>query len=277
MNALAELELALLLEGIFRHYGFDFRDYVQALLTRRIQQSMKAEQVTTLSALQDKVLHDPACFERVLLNLSVHVTSMFRDPGFYYIFRQQIVPYLQTYPFLRIWHAGCATGEEVYSMAILLEEEGLYDRTRIYATDFSETVLTRAKSGIFPLRSMQEYTNNYIQAAGKQMFSDYYTAQYDHGIFRPALQRNIIWAQHNLVTDGSFNEFQVIVCRNTMIYFNKTLQDRVHHLFYDSLMASGFLGLGSKESMQGTPHAQAYSRLDAHEKWYRKAVKGRDQ
>lgn len=199
---------------------------------------------------------------------------MFRDPGFYRIFRQQIIPYLQTYPFIRIWHAGCSTGEEVYSMAILLEEEHLYDRARIYATDFNNAVLSRAETGIFPLRVMQEYTENYISAEGKQAFSDYYTAGYDHVIFRPALQRNIAWAQHNLVTDGSFNEFHVIVCRNTMIYFNKTLQDRVHHLFYDSLIASGFLGLGSKESIQFTPHADAYSLRHEQEKWYRKAPRG---
>lgn len=274
MDSLTDLELSLLLEGIFRRYGFDFRNYAHASLKRRIQQCMKAEQVGTISALQEKVLHDATCFERLLLNLSIHVTSMFRDPRFYRIFRQEIVPYLQTYPFIRIWHAGCSTGEEVYSMAILLEEERLYDRARIYATDFNTAVLSRAETGIFPLRVMQEYTGNYILAEGKQAFSDYYTARYDHVIFRPALQRNIVWAQHNLVTDGSFNEFHVIVCRNTMIYFNKTLQDRVHHLFHDSLIASGFLGLGSKESIRFTPHVQAYSLMDEQEKWYRKAPRG---
>lgn len=270
MDTRADIELALLLEGIFRQYGFDFRNYAPASLKRRIQQCRQAEQLGTISALQEKVLHDPACFERLLLILSIHVTAMFRDPGFSRVFRQEIVPYLRTYPFIRVWHAGCATGEEVYSMAILLEEEHLYDRTRLYATDFNQAILQRAKSGVFPLAVMREYTDNYIQAGGTRSFSDYYTAGYDHVIFQSALQRNIVWAQHNLATDDSFNEFHVILCRNTMIYFNKDLQDRAHRLFHKSLMPSGFLGLGDKESLRLTPYETAYKLVDPREKWYRK-------
>src|SRR5439155_17804684 len=185
-----------------------------------------------IAGLLEKVLHDPACMERLLLDLSVNTTAMFRDPKLYLAFREKVVPLMRTYPFVSIWHAGCSTGEEVYSMAILLTEEGLYDRCRIYATDINDVVLQQAKDGIFPLNRMQEYTENYIRAGGKQSFSEYYTAKYDGALFSPTLTRNVVFSQHNLVTDRSFAEFNVIFCRNVLIYFDRELQDRVHGLFY---------------------------------------------
>ncbi|MEC4818577.1 MAG: CheR family methyltransferase, partial [Scytonema sp. PMC 1069.18] len=176
---LEEIELQLLLEGIYRYYGFDFRNYALASLKRRIWSTIQAEGLTNISGLQEKVLHDPECMERLLYNLSVNVTAMFRDPSFFLAFRKKVVPMLRTYPFIRIWHAGCSTGEEVYSMAILLHEEGLYHRCRLYATDINEMVLKQAKMGIFPLELMQDYTQNYLKAGGKKSFSEYYTAAYD--------------------------------------------------------------------------------------------------
>jgi chemotaxis protein methyltransferase CheR len=208
--------------------------------------------------------------ERFLLDLSINVTSMFRDPTFYIAFRAKVVPLLRTYPFTRIWVAGCSTGEEVYSLAILLHEEGLYDRTRIYATDINESVVDRARSGVFPLDKMREYTQNYIKAGGTQAFSEYYLAKYDGAQFQRSLTENVVFAQHNLVSDRSFNEFNVVVCRNVMIYFDRALQDHVHELFYESLATFGVLGLGHKESIRFSPHEQSYEELDTHEKLYRK-------
>jgi chemotaxis protein methyltransferase CheR len=269
-NELETIEIQLLLEGLFRYYGFDFRDYALASLKRRIWNVMHAEELSTVSGLQEKVLHDPACLERFLLGLSVHVTAMFRNPTFYLAFRHQVVPLLRTYPFIRIWHAGCSTGEEVYSMAILMEEEGLYNRCRIYATDMNEMVLRKAKAGIFPLDLMQEYTQNYLQSGGKHSFSHYYTAAYENAIFRSSLKKNIIFSQHNLAIDGSFNEFNVILCRNVLIYFNQSLQQRVHKLLYESLSRFGVLGLGRQETLKFTPHEQQYEALDKREKLYRR-------
>ncbi len=269
-NELEEIEIELLLEGMFRYYGFDFRDYALASLKRRIWNTIRAEQLTTVSGLQERVLHDPTCLDRFLLGLSVHVTAMFRNPSFYLSFREKVVPLLRTYPFIRIWHAGCSTGEEVYSMAILLEEEGLYHRCRIYATDMNDMVLKKAKTGIFPLDLMQEYTHNYVRAGGKRSFSEYYTAAYDSAIFRSSLKENIVFSQHNLATDGSFNEFNVILCRNVLIYFNQSLQERVHKLLYESLVRFGILGLGRQESLKFTPHEPDYDVLEKHEKLYRR-------
>ena len=177
---------------------------------------------------------------------------------------------MRTFPFIRIWHAGCATGEEVYSMAILLKEEGLLDRCKIYATDMNETVLKKAKSGIFHLKSMQKFTRNYLSAGGKKAFSDYYTARYENAIFDPGLKKNILFAQHNLVTDTSFNEFNVILCRNVMIYFNRELQNRAHRLFYKSLCLNGILVVGEKESILFSPHEEDYENMDKRERMYRK-------
>lgn len=267
---LEDVEVQLLTEGIFRHYGFDFRDYSLPSLRRRIWKRVYAEGLTTISGLQEKVLHESACMERLLLDLTVHTTAMFRDPLFYLSFRNRVVPLLRTYPFVRIWHAGCSTGEEVYSMAILLQEEGLYDRCRIYATDINESVLQRAKAGIFPLSTMQENTSNYIAGGGHGNFSGYYTARYDHAIFRPSLRDNVVFAQHNLVTDSSFNHFNVIFCRNVLIYFNNDLQERVQKLFLQSLEMFGILGLGKKETIRYTTVAANFEELDTEERIYRR-------
>jgi chemotaxis protein methyltransferase CheR len=252
------LEIELLLEGVFRQYGFDFRSYAFASIRRRLWKHMTAAGLRTISALQERVLHDPAAMDRLLLDLSVNVTAMYRDPGFYLAFRQEVVPRLRTYPFIRVWHAGCSTGEEVVSMAILLQEEGLYERARIYATDINEVVLQQARTGIFPLDRMQEYTENYIRAGGSRSFSEYYTARYDGALFSPALLANVVFSQHNLATDRSFAEFNVIICRNVLIYFDRSLQARVHALFYESLATFGVLGLGSKESLRLSPFEACY-------------------
>lgn len=264
------IEITLLLEGIYQHYGYDFRDYALSSLKRRLTKAMQEEKARTISALQDRVLHDASAMQRLLNIISIDVTEMFRDPRFYQAFRQKVAPTLWRLPHIRLWHAGCASGEEVYSMAILLEEEGLYGKARIYATDLNEPLLQKAKQGIFPLKTMQSYTENYIAAGGAGEFSGYYTAKYDNAVFRPALQKNIVWAQHNLVTDASFNEFDVILCRNVMIYFNNALQDRVHDLLYQSLALGGVLVVGSKESLQFTPHLKDYEAVDEREKIFRK-------
>jgi chemotaxis protein methyltransferase CheR len=268
--ALESIEIELLLEGIYRQHGFDFRSYAYASLKRRLWKHIEAHGLRTISGLQQQVLHDPDAMEALLMDLSVSVTSMFRDPNFYGAFRLQVVPLLRTYPFIRLWHAGCATGEEVYSMAILLQEEGLYDRARIYATDINEAVLETARRRIYPIEKMQEYTQNYLRAGGKRSFSEYYTAAYDGALFTPALSRNVVFAQHNLVTDRSFSEFNVILCRNVMIYFDRDLQARVHQLFYDSLPIYGILALGSKESLRFSPVEDCYEELNMGEKIYRK-------
>ena len=267
---LEQLEIELLLEAIYRRYGIDFRQYAQASLKRRLHRRMHAEGLETLSQLQDRLLHEPPCMERLLLDLSINVTAMFRDPTFYATFRKTVVPLLRTYPFTRIWCAGCSTGEEVYSLAIVLHEEGLYEKTRLYATDINERVLQTAREGVFPLDRMQQYTQNYIRGGGKGDFSSYYVAAYDHVRFARSLTENVVFAQHNLAMDRSFNEFNVIVCRNVMIYFDKALQDHVHGLFYDSLTTFGILALGHKESIGFTRFADRYEEIDSDERIYRK-------
>ncbi|NJR14781.1 MAG: protein-glutamate O-methyltransferase CheR [Calothrix sp. CSU_2_0] len=267
---LEDIEVQLLLEGIYSYWGYDFRNYAFSSLKRRIQNFISSEGLLNIYQLQEIILSDKACLERFLLHLTVNVTSMFRDPSFYISFRDEVIPLLRTYPFIRIWHAGCSTGEEVYSMAILLAEEGLYQRCRIYATDLNEKVLLKAKSGIFPLKLMQDYTRLYIQTGGKKSFSEYYTAAYENAIFSNYLRENIIFAQHNLVIDSSFNEFNVILCRNVLIYFNQTLQNHVHKLFYHSLCSFGILGLGKQESIRFTPYEQEYQELVKRENLYRR-------
>jgi chemotaxis protein methyltransferase CheR len=267
---LENIEIRLLTEGMYQHYGFDFRDYSLPSLRRRIWKRVYAEGLSTISGLLEKILHDPMSMERLLLDLSINTTAMFRDPTFYLAFRKKVIPMLRTYPFIRIWHAGCSTGEEVYSMAILLREEGIYDRCRIYATDINEAVLQKAKAGIFPISTMQENTANYIAGGGVGTFSDYYTARYDYSIFRPDLRENIIFAQHNLVTDASFNLFNVIFCRNVLIYFNNALQNRVQQLFLQSMEMFGILGLGRKESIKYTVVGENYEDVDGEEKLFRR-------
>ena len=265
-----DLEVHLLIEALYHRYGYDFRNYAQASLKRRIHSFLRTEGLPSISVLQAQILHDRACAQRLLLGLTVNTTAMFRDPSFYVTFRQQVVPLLRTYPFIRIWHAGCSTGQEVYSMAILLQEEGLYHRCRIYATDANEKVLQTARNGIYPYKQMQEYTQLYLKAGGKRTFSEYYTASYGNVILRPSLRERIVFGEHNLVTDGSFNEFNVIICRNVLIYFNQTLQNQVHELFYNSLCKFGILGLGKQETIRFTKYETAYEELIKAEKLYRR-------
>ena len=266
---LEDLETELFLEGMFRRYGFDFRQYSPASLKRRIRACMREAGIETVSALQDKVFHDAAAMDRFLLAVTVNVTEMFRDPAFYLAFRDKVAPLVGERPRARIWHAGCSTGEEVYSVAILLHEEGLYERCLIYATDLNEAVLGRAREGIFPLSAMREYSENYIHAGGKGSLAEYYTACYGNAIFHAPLRRNVVFAQHNLVTDSSFNEFDAILCRNVLIYFNQALQARVLKLFCDSLPPGGVLALGAKESLRGSPCEAQFEILDGAVKLYR--------
>jgi len=265
-----EIEVDLLLRAVFERYGYDFRDYARSSLLRRLRKFRAEEQAASWFELQGRLLHDPSSLERLLTAISVSVTALFRDPEFYRALREKVLPRLATYPFIRIWIAGCASGEEAYSLAILLEEAGLYDRARIYATDFSEVGLSKAADGIYPLAAMQEYTRNYQEAGGNDDFSAWYTAKYDNAILRPELRRNMVVAAHNMVTDGVFNEFQLILCRNVLIYFNRTLQSRVHELFYQSLGMFGVLGLGRKEFLRLSPREESYETLDADNKLYRK-------
>jgi chemotaxis protein methyltransferase CheR len=248
LDAIEEIEIDLLLEAIYRVRGYDFRSYLRSSLRRRIRNRINQDKLPTVSALQEKLLHEEGCMNKLLEDFSIKVTEMFRDPSFFLAFRENVAPELRKLDELRIWHAGCATGEEVYSMAILLQEEGLLERTTLYATDMSAEAIAQAKEGRFPLKRMQAYTRNYLQAGGTREFSAYYTTDHTHAYFHPEIKRHMMFAQHNLATDESFNEFHVILCRNVLIYFDAGLQARVHGVLSDSLPAGGFLVLGSKES-----------------------------
>ncbi|MEK7275023.1 MAG: protein-glutamate O-methyltransferase CheR [Candidatus Desantisbacteria bacterium] len=267
---LEEIEITLLLDGVYEVCGYDFRSYAPASLKRRIHKYLHDEQLETITDLQKKVLHNESAMKRFLNTLTISVTDMFRDPAFFLILRQQVVPWLKTYPFIRIWVAGCATGEEVYSLSIALQEEGIDKQVIIYATDMSEDALKTAKEGIYPIHLMKSYTANYQKAGGHHPFSEYYTAKYDSIIFNDSLKKHIVWAHHNLVTDASFNEFNLILCRNVMIYFNQELHNHVHKLLYDSLIHFGILCLGTKESIRFTPYEKCYEAIDEKMKIYRK-------
>jgi chemotaxis protein methyltransferase CheR len=267
---LEAVEIDLLAEGVYQAYGFDFRRYSRPSLRRRLWRRVEAEGSVTITGLLERVLHDQTAMQRLLADLSVNVSAMFRDPGFFRVFRAKVVPVLRTYPFLRVWNAGCSTGEETYSVAIALKETGLYDRTRIYATDMNSDTLEQARSRAYPIAKMREYTANYIQSGGTRSFSEYYVADGDRVVFQHSLAENVVFAQHNLVTDRSFNEFHVIMCRNVMIYFDRVLQGHVHNLLYESLAPFGVLGLGSKETLNFTDHSDAYEQIDDVERLYRK-------
>ncbi|MBT2758222.1 CheR family methyltransferase [Mesobacillus foraminis] len=264
-----ELELELLLLAVYRLSGFDFRQYMRSSIMRRVQNRLRLEQLPRISRLTEKVIHDENCLKKLLHDFSINVTEMFRDPSFFHTFRKDVVPYLRTLPEIRIWHAGCSTGEEAYSMSILMEEEGLGPKVKIYATDMNESVLQKAEKGIIPLAKMQLFTKNYIQAGGRRSFSEYYHTDSQFAYLAPKQLEKIIFAQHNLVTDGSFNEFHVIICRNVLIYFNLQLQSKVLSLFEQSLGAGGFLGLGSKETIR-TEIESNFSDFCPEEKLYRK-------
>jgi chemotaxis protein methyltransferase CheR len=270
-----DIEIDLLLEGVYQQYGYDFRDYSRALLKRRILHTMRSENAGTISGLQEKVLHNAESVDNLFTSLSIGVTSMFRDPEFYLAFRQKVVPILRTYPFVRIWNAGCSTGEEAYSLAIVLNEEGLHDRFHIFATDMNTAALERAQAGTVALSVLPDYAANYKLSGGTADFLGLFTNgsgrhQPSRATLKAFLKENITFAQHNLTTDAAFNEFNVVLCRNVLIYFNRDLQGRVHRLLYESLATFGILGLGKKETIKLTPYQNRYTELDSPNRLYRK-------
>ncbi|WP_321318208.1 protein-glutamate O-methyltransferase CheR [Labilibaculum sp.] len=267
-----DIEIPLFLEAIFQKYGYDFRDYSTAHIKRRLMHRMAIGRFETVSQMQDKVLRNKSFFISLLEDLSINVTEMFRDPEFYSSFREYVVPNLRTYPFIKIWHAGCATGEEVYSLAILLKEENLLDRCQIYATDFNRRVLDIAKLGIYPTQDLEKFSRNYLESGGKGKLSDYYTLKYGSLKLDQSLSKKVVFADHNLVTDNVFAEVNLILCRNVLIYFNKDLQNKVIDLFYKSLSSSGFLCLGTKESLRFTQLENNFANIDSTLKIYKKKI-----
>ena len=266
------IEIQLFLEAIYLKYGYDFRNYSKASIKRRIEQRLGRSGLPNISTMQHKLIYDNKFFEAMFLDLSINVTEMFRDPLFYKALRKTVIPILRTYPYIKIWHAGCSTGEEVYSMAILLQEEGLLDKALIYATDVNEKVLKKAKEGIYPIDKIKEYTTNYQMSGGDASFADYYVAKYDAAIMDKSLKENVVFSQHNLVTDGVFGEMHLVICRNVLIYFNKELQNSVISLFNDSLIRKGLLCLGSKESLRFTQYVDHFGELVADQKIYQKKM-----
>jgi chemotaxis protein methyltransferase CheR len=266
----SDIEITLFLEAIYQKYGYDFRDYSRAHIKRRILNRLALSRLDSVSEMQAKVLRDESFAAQLLQDFSITVTEMFRDPLFYKAVREKVVPLLKTYPFIKIWHAGCASGEEVYSMAILFKEEGLSEFTTVYATDFNQAAINEAKNGIYPVGLMKEFTQNYQLSGGKESFSSYYTSDYNNAILDASLKKNIVWANHNLVTDSVFAEVHLVICRNVLIYFNKDLQNKVHRLFYESLIAGGILCLGAKESLRFSELYDSYSEIDRKNKIYKK-------
>jgi chemotaxis protein methyltransferase CheR len=260
-TATKQIEIRLLLEGVWMRYGYDFREYALGPLRRSIASGMAGEGVPTISAYQERLLHDSSCMQRFLSGVGVNVTSMFREVEAFRCFREEIVPRLRTYPSLRIWIAGCATGEEVYSVAILLQEEGIYERSRIYATDLNEESLAIARTGASALDRVRVDEGAYAHSGGRSRISDFYSIAGHRARFRRELQRNVTWARHNLDSDGSFNEFHLILCANVLIYFKPSLQERAHRLFYDSLIRSGYLVLGERESLVFCPESSRYKQV----------------
>lgn len=264
-----DLEIRLLLEGIQHVYGYDFREYAKSSIKRRLAHWLTKSEFDTFSEAQSQLLRDRRLFESLLRGITVNVTEMFRDPAFFKVVREQVVPFLKTYPFVKIWHAGCSTGEEAYSMAILLNEEGMEGRYRVYATDINEAVLHTAEEGVMPLAEMQRFTRNYQQSGGTASFANYYVARYDRAILSPSLKKDIVFSSHNLATDAAFGEMNIVLCRNVMIYFKPSLKERCLQLFDDSLLASGFLCLGLKETLERK--STTYMELAPHMRIYQKS------
>jgi len=258
---LEEVEIRLLLDGIRLCYGYDFREYALSPLRRAVMTAMARENVRTVSAFQDRVLHDAACMQRFLGVVGVNVTTMFRDPELVHTLRDDVIPLLRTYPSCRIWVAGCATGEEVYSLAVLLQEEELLPRSTIYATDLNEDMLAVARLGSYPVERVRRYDESYQMSGGRGSLADHYSIVGRSARFHSGLQHSIMWSRHNLVTDGSFNDFHLIMCANVLIYFRSSLQERAHRLFYDSLIRGGYLGLGKRESLLYCPDRDHYQQV----------------
>ena len=269
-HPISEQEVNVLLNDVWERYGYDFTEYAPASINRRVNHLFQVDRFPSFAEYRYRIISDPGYAMRFVEEITVNVTEMFRDPSFYQTLRTHVLPVLATYPSVRVWHAGCSTGEEVYSVAILLKEAGLLKKSVIYATDINVSVLEKGRKGIFRLSQMQQYSRNYMEAGGREDFSSYYTANYEYAKFMEELGEKIIFSPHNLVTDGSFNEFQLIICRNVLIYFNKKLQNRVLTLFSDSLEQLGFLALGSKETLSFTSVTGMFRQLDNREKIWRK-------
>lgn len=267
------LEGRLLLEAIYRRYGYDFRAYSEASMLRRLEQIRLRSGDASLSLLQHRLLHQPDFFQEILPEFTITTSEMFRDPDFFAQLRERVCPLLQTYPTLNIWHAGCSSGEEVYSLAILLLEQGLLERTQIYATDINRQALKTAREGIYPLKAVQEFTVNYHKSGGRQVFSDYYHAAYDAARMARQLQNHIFFQEHNLVSDGVFCEMHLVLCRNVLIYFQRPLQNRVLQLLSDSLCRGGFLCLGTKETLDMASVRDQFEKIDLPTRIYRKSVR----
>jgi chemotaxis protein methyltransferase CheR len=267
-----DIEIPLFLEAIYQKYSYDFRDYSKAHIKRRLMHRMAIGHFTSVSQMQDRVLRDRTFFVDLLEDLSINVTEMFRDPDFYLSFRENVIPNLRTYPFIKIWHAGCSTGEEVYSLAILLKEENLLDRCQIYATDFNRKVLEIAKHGIYQTQDLEKYQRNYTKAGGLGKLSDYYTTKYGSIKLDQALAKKVVFADHNLVTDHVFAEVNLILCRNVLIYFNRDLQNKVIKLFHESLSPSGHLCLGTKETLRFTHFENNFLDIDPKQKIFKKKI-----
>jgi chemotaxis protein methyltransferase CheR len=265
-----DVELQLLVDAIYLRYHYDFRGYSAASLKRRMAAAMMRFHCATLSQLQDKVLHDPAMFPALLDYLTVQVSEMFRDPRFFLALREHVVPWLRTYPLLKIWVAGCSTGEEVYSLAILLREEGLLERTLIYATDINTQALEKAQAGVYEADRIAGFTENHRKSGARTSLSEYYTAAYDRAVFDKTLRKHIVFSDHSLATDSVFAEVQLVSCRNVLIYFDRVLQDRAIDLFRDALCRKGFLGIGSKESLRFSSHAESFEEISMENRIFRK-------
>ncbi len=266
------LEIELVLAALLKKSDFDYRNYSRAHIKRRLNHRLAVGGYDRYSDLIPEIIYNSDLLRNLLLDLSINVTDMFRDPSFFIAIRDNVLPYIQTYPFIKLWHAGCSSGQEVYSTAILLQEEGLYNKTQLYATDFNRDILDRAKEAIYPVEYIKKYTSNYQQAKGKHSFADYYNANYDSAAISPNLKKNILFSFHNLVTDGVFGEMHVIFCRNVLIYFDKILQNKVLKLFHESLVPGGFLCLGSKESIKYSDVESLFETVSSEEKIYRKRV-----
>lgn len=270
MAEIEDLEIQLLLEALFQRYHYDFRHYARASIKRRLIQAREQLGYPSISAMQDRVLHDSSALPRLLDFLTVQVSEMFRDPTYFKALREKVLPHLRTYPSLKVWIAGSSTGEEVYSMAILFKEEGLYDRTLFYATDINPEALAAAEAGVYAVDRIRRFTENHQKAGGRSSLSDYYTAAYGRAAFDKSLRERVVFSDHSLVTDAVFAEMHLISCRNVMIYFDRPLQDRAIGLFRESLARKGFLGLGSKESLRFSSHAAAFAEFVPGEKIYQR-------
>lgn len=269
---LLNIEIQLLLEAIYLRYGYDFRNYSKAHIKRRILHRLGISMLSSVTQLQDRILRERAFFIEFLDDLSINVTEMFRDPEFYKSLREKIIPKLRTYAYFKIWHAGCSTGEEVFSLSIILKEEGLLDRCQVYATDFNRNVLEIAREGVYQKSDIEQYEKNYELSGGSKKLSDYYKSRYGSVIFDKELSNKIVFADHNLVTDNVFADVNLILCRNVLIYFEKELQDKVIGLFYDSLVPSGILCLGTKESIKFSRHGNLFEIVDEKQKIYKKKI-----